>query len=387
MHGISMQKRLFSTYRYSVFMSYSHHDDKAWNGWISSFGRELKLALEPRLRGIRVPPIHLIGDNIQGVLDDGLRQDIDASFAMLLVVHDNYLESEWCLQELRHFRALSGEDRFRDRLYIVAMSEDAMQRLQERPTWREFFAQKEPVWMNFFEEDHSDRPIAIYPTSSRQKQVVVATEFWNRFVDLRESLAGKIKKEATSERRVETYPTATASDGRVGAAESNLVKVYIEANREQENVLESLGQQVAFSWEQVVALECVEPPLHLRPSGLPIGEIDQRPLLGDADGVVLLWGKKTPDSLAAQINQVEPKLSGPHFAPGLVAYIMENPNDHPYSNTINNWPVVRFAVRQDSGAIVLAADVPILAKFLRNVLKRKRDMVQPPPPRHMATGL
>jgi len=387
-HGFSMQRKPFSTYRYSVFMSYAHDDDGAWNSWISSFGRELDLALKPRLRGIRVPPIHFSSKNgpIHGQLNDALRSNIDASFAMLSVVHDNYVDSEWCLQELRHFRSLTGEEGFLDRLYIVAMSEDAMQRLKERQTWDELFPTTDQVWMPFFEEDHRDRPMAIYPTSGRQKQVVVATEFWNRFVELREDLAAKIRKEATSELRVPTYPIAAGNEPGPSTSESNLVKVYVEANQEQRKYWESLGQQVASSWEQVAALERVEPPLHLRPTGLPIDEIARRPMLDDADGVVLLWGKKTPDSLAAQISQVEPKLSGPRFAPGLVAYIMENPIDRPDSRTINNWPVVRFAVREDSSAIVLAEDAPVLAKFLRSVLNRKRAMFQPVLERRTGAG-
>jgi hypothetical protein len=120
-----------------------------------------------------------------------------------------------------------------------------------------------------------------------------------------------------------------------------------------------------FAWDQVVALEKPEPPLRLRPTGLPMTDILSRPRLDDADGVVLVWGWRTPDSLASQIAQVEPKLSGPHFAPGLIAYLMERPDDQPASDSINNWPVVRFATRSDGSVVVLADDQPRLARFLR----------------------
>jgi hypothetical protein len=369
-----MQRRLFSSYRYSAFMSYAHDDDGAWNSWISSFSVELDRTLVSRLRGIKVPRTHLSSKNgpIHGGLNDALRCNVEASFSMVLLVHDNYLDSEWCLQELKHFRDVFGDEGFRERLYIVAMSEDAINRLTDRDTWHELFPYDEQVWMPFFQEDHRDRPIAIYASNARQKQVVVANDFWDRFVDLREDLATKIRAYVSNDRPAPSYPTATAAAESAGAAEANLVRVYIEANPEQQKYWEPLGQQVAISWDQVVALERVEPPLYLRPTGLPMSELDQRPMLDDADGVVLLWGKKTPDSLAAQISQVEPKLSGPQFAPGLVAYLMENATDQPASTTINNWPVVRFATRSDGSATVVVDDAPILGKFLRSALAHKR---------------
>jgi hypothetical protein len=358
-------------------MSYAHDDDRAWNSWISSFGLELDLALVSRLRGIKVPRTHLSSKNgpIQGPLNDALRSNIEGSYAMVLLVHDNYLESEWCLQELKHFRTLSGDEGFRERLYIVAMSEYAINHLISMDSWKELFPSDSQVWMPFFQEEHPDRPIAIYATNARQKQVVVANDFWDRFVNLREDLAAKIKRDVAAERRVPTYPSAGLTPETRGAVpDDNLVRVYIEANEKQQKYWEPLGQQVVISWDQVVALEGVEPPLYLRPTGLPIEEIDRRPILSDADGVVLMWGKKTPDSLAAQISQVEPKLSGPLFAPGLLAYVMESPTDQPSSPTINNWPVVRFATRGDDSTTVLADDAPLLAKFLRSVLAHKRAL-------------
>jgi hypothetical protein len=151
-----------------------------------------------------------------------------------------------------------------------------------------------------------------------------------------------------------------------------LVRVYIEGNKEQEKYWESLGAQVVASWDKVVAPMQIEPQLYLRPTGLQMTEIDQRPVLDDADGVVLLWGKKTPDSLAAQINKVEPKLSGPHYAPGVVAYLMDGPFDTRSTESVGNWHVVRFAPTADGGIAVLAEDAAALTAFLISVLERKR---------------
>lgn len=376
-----MPTRPFSSFRYYAFMSYAHYDDKAWNSWVSCFTVELDRALVSRLRGIKVPRAHLSSKDgpIHGPLNEGLRSNVQDSFAMLVFVHDNYLDSDWCLQEMKYFRDLFGEQGFRERLYIIAMSEDAIHRLTARKAWQELFPLPHQVWMPFFQEDKSDRPIPIYATNMRGRDVVVANEFWDKFVELRERLATHIKENVETERHVPGYPKTVASSEPVGVppADQSLVRVYIEASVEQQKYWEPLGRQVANSWERIVADERMEPPLYLRPTGLPMGEIDERPFLDDANGVVLLWGKKTPDSLAAQISQVEPKLSGPQFAPGLIAYIMENSADRPSSTTINNWPVVRFAAAPDSSAVVDPDDALLLTRFLREVLahKRRADLV------------
>jgi hypothetical protein len=95
-------------------------------------------------------------------------------------------------------------------------------------------------------------------------------------------------------------------------------------------------------------------------------------MLDDADGVVLLWGKKTPDSLAAQIKKVEPKLSGPNYAPGVVAYLMDGPNDAPAASSVGNWAVLRFEAGAEGSMRVLQEDAPALEVFVNSVLVRKR---------------
>jgi len=365
----------FSSFSFSAFMSYAHDDDQAWNWWISSFDRELNLALVPRLRGMKVPRTHLSSENgpIHGPLTDGLRRNVEASFAMLIFVHDNYLESDWCLEELEHFRAYFGDQGLRDRLYIIAMSKDAMEELKKKPAWSRLWPSDEATFLRFYQDIDTHYPIAVYPYTARQKRAVVAQEFWEEFVRLRESLAKQMKASVAAERPAPSYPSAAMGDTRETSEDPLLVRVYIESNPEQRKYWEPLSQQVAAAWDQVVALESVEPPLYLRPTGLPMSDIAQRPMLSDANGVVLLWGKKTPESLAAQISQVEPKLSGPRFAPGLVAYLMDGPTDQPSSATINNWPVVRFITRPDGSATVLADDALDLVKFLRKVLRHKRS--------------
>ena len=371
-----MAERPFSSYRYSAFLSYAHADNDAWNGWISSFSAELNLALPARLRGIAVPRTHLSGNNgpIQGPLNEELYQNVEDSFAMILFVHENYVLSEWCLHELEYFKKLFGDDGFRERFFVIALSESWINTLTAGAHWKRLCPFADQVWMPFFERDNPDFPVEIYASNTRDKQVVVANGFWREFVKVREAIAKRIRACVDREQRAPAYPTvAGPAERRVARPEDELlVRVYIEGNKDQEKFWESLGAQVVASWDQVVAPMQIEPQLYLRPTGLQMTEIDQRPVLDDADGVVLLWGKKTPDSLAAQINKVEPKLSGPHYAPGVIAYLMEGPNDTRSAESVGNWHVVRFAVGPEGSVAVLPQDADALQRFLKNVLERKR---------------
>lgn len=370
---MQMNERPFDSYRYSAFISYATADDEAWNAWISCFTDELNLALGSRLH-FKVPAAHLSGDVplLSGRLSDKLRKNVDDAFAMFIFVHDNYLASDWCLKELEYFKAQLGDEGFRERLYLVAMSEGAIQALMARDAWKALCPFDDLTWLNFFQDDRPDRPIEIYASNARNKRVVVANAFWGLFVDVRDELAGKIKAVVERAPRTPSYPSVAVARNVALPDDEALVRVYIEGNTDQERYWESLGRQVETSWEQVIAALKVEPRLYLRPTGLPMNEIDQRPMLDDADGVVLVWGKKTPDSLAAQIRKVEPKLSGPNYAPGVIAYLSENAADMPGAMSVGNWPVVRFRLEGEGGAQVLAEDAAALEAFLSSVLARKR---------------
>jgi hypothetical protein len=369
-----MRDRPFASYRYSAFISYATDDDAAWNSFVSCFTDELNLALGSRLH-IKRPQAHLSGDNplVAGRLSETLRANVDDSFAMFLFVHDSYLASEWCLHELEYFKSLFGDEGFRERLYLIAMSETAMKSLMKLDHWKRLCPFDDLVWQEFFRDDNRDRPIDIYASNARNKRAVVAEAFWHRFVDVREHLADRMRREMEKEPRAPSYPSAVAAARAPTSAEDEqLVRVYIEGDPDQEKYWVSLGHEIEAGWEQVAADLKVEPRLLLRPTGLPMSEIDKRPMLDDADGVVLLWGKKTPDSLAAQIKKVEPKLSGPNYAPGLIAYLMDGSNDQPGASSVGNWNVVRFAPAAGGGARVLPDDAPVLVAFLSSVIERKR---------------
>lgn len=365
----SALERPFSECRYYAFFSYSVPDDEGWNQWVSCFKDELFYSLPSRLRGIKLPPIFMCGDNpvVSGVLNEHLEDNVRDSFSLFLFVHDNYLESKWCLKELEYFKKHFGEQGFRYRLYVIAMSEGTINTLTGRADWKEICPFEGQSWMPFFQVAKPNRPIPIYSgdnNSAEGKRRVVSNAFWESFVEIREELADKIRSAAAKSKQAAA--PAPSEDPKN-------VRVYIESNERQETYWEPLAKQVTLSWDQLVASEHVEPSLYVRPTGLPMNEINNRPYLDDADGVVLLWDKKTPDSLVAQITTVEGKLSGKTAAPGIIAYLMEPGGKAPEANRVLNWQVLRFEPDSQGGLHIADQDSTALVIFLTKVLERKRQ--------------
>ncbi|MCG2576307.1 hypothetical protein LZ012_04790 [Dechloromonas sp. XY25] len=362
-------ERPFSECRFYAFFSYSVPDDEGWNQWVSCFKDELFYSLPSRLRGIKLPPIHLCGDDplVSGVLNERLEDNVRDSFSLFLFVHDNYLDSKWCLKELEYFRKHFGEDGFRYRLYVIAMSKDAIDTLTSRDAWKTICPFEGQLWMPFYQLAKPNRPVPIYSgddNSAEGKRRVVSNAFWEAFVEIREGLADKIRQAATrSKQLVAPAPTE----------DSATVRIYIESNERQETYWESLGKQVTKSWDQLIASEHVEPSLYVRPTGLPMNEINSRPYLDDADGVVLLWDKKTSESLLAQITMVEGKLRGRTAAPCIIAYLMEPGGKPPEANRVSNWQVLKFEPDGQGGLHIADQDGTALVIFLTKVLERKRQ--------------
>ncbi len=178
---------------FTAFISYAHADDEAWFDWVTQFRTELERSLGALLRGIRLPRFHLSGENgpVAGVLSDELMKRVEASFAMIIVVHDNYAQSDWCLKELEYFKSLFGDAGFRQRLYIVAMSETAMLKVSSSAAWQNLLPTDEQVWIPFFEPTDHTRPLDIYLAPG-----LVAPAFRVPFERLRSDFAAKLRLSA-----------------------------------------------------------------------------------------------------------------------------------------------------------------------------------------------
>ncbi|MBC8056847.1 MAG: hypothetical protein H7Y61_09745, partial [Rhizobiales bacterium] len=293
-----------------------------------------------------------------------LRVRIAASFAMIVVVHDNYVDSDYCRQEVAHFKALFGDAGLRERLYVVAMSEGAILRLTATAAWQQLSPTAELVWMPFFQPEDVDMPMDVYSDRG-----IVASAFWKQFVKLREELVAKIKADAEQQHaRVAAPPAAAAAP----IDDREAVRIYIESNPGESLHWEAVGKQLVSAWDaRVVVGLSLAPPLYVRPTGLPIDRLDDFPL-DDADGVVLLWGQKTLDSLDAQILKVESRLPQLDAPPGIVLRPIPAQGEFEHAVSARNWPVVRFNRLPEQGLDVLAQDAVRFELFLKQVLARKK---------------
>ncbi len=543
---------------FTAFISYAHADDAAWFGWIRQFRDELERSLGAMLRGVRLPRMHLSGENgpVAGALSLELQERVAKAFAMIIVVHDNYAQSAWCLKELEYFKSLFGDDGFRQRLYIVAMSESAIAAVSGGKDWQRLMPGSDQVWLSFYEASDRTRPVDVYMAPG-----LVSPAFRAPFERLRADFADKLRQavaDDASPRSVATAPAvpalpgalrqaaagsaAAAADlpasaevvdvllpglqtavpatalppaaagqvsaglGRVllgfvpktseaalgpcrqallaagvqlqaitqdvvygsfsefdeaqhlvlpfddslpmmpivgpgghlqvlhdawlkqgrpanqvhwldlrsapppvaqwqgaaayvaslgqagcslqgllkqwlpaapaaGPVAARPVRIYIESNRHERTLWEPLGEQIRRRW-QVLCAEMAPgrvPPLNLRARGLPVEEIDRFPNLDDADGVVLLWGRKTSEALVAQINKVEGKLSiGLQVPPGIVAYLMP-PQAATEPVPAWGWQVLRFRAADEDHIDVVEEERDELTRFLRKVFKRRQQ--------------
>lgn len=183
---------------YSAFVSYANEDDDSWSGWVSDFKRQLAQVVPSRARVAGLPPM-FFGKHtpaVAGPLSTTLKAAVEASFAMIIVVHDGYASSQWCLKELEYFREVFGETGFRDRLYVVAMSKGAIEAIEKKDSWKRLCPNADQVWLPFFRSDNPNHPMPMRLDTDEGKSVP-STDFLQRFNLLASSLAQKITLSAS----------------------------------------------------------------------------------------------------------------------------------------------------------------------------------------------
>ncbi len=374
----------FKDCRHYAFISYSYDDDYLWNRWVTSFHRELQMSLGRILKANNALDLYRSEKNgaVSGDLATEIKQQIQLSYAMILFVHDDYVESGWCQLELDYFYELYGEEGMRKRLYIVAMSGVAMDKLIATPRWRALNANIELVWQPFFQEDKRDEPMEVYFATPDKADSVVATPFWRRFLAMRKSFAksiqddihanggvGKVMRNAGADRQASTPPAAVFPD--------RSIRIFIESNIHEVDHWEAIGEELGRWWGEITQGLDFRPPFYVRPSGLRIDLIEEYGPLDDADGVVLLWGaEKSTDELKAQISSVERLLPyGGKVPPVFVAYLAPPREfvDRPVPAVC--WKVLRFNCTDGGGIEVEEGDRKGLETFLQRVLSRKQNQL------------
>jgi hypothetical protein len=382
-------KTRYSDCTYSAFISYAHADDRSNFGWISHFRRELHSKLSGDLA--RTPggakPAHLSQENgpIKGALSDELRTRINQSFALIIIAGDNYAGSEWCVEELAHFKDQFGHDGLKERLYILVLRDDVMARVEANPEWQGL-ALPNTVWLRCYDE----RNKAVAPYMNRDVLTPEFQEIVSKITDdlvlgIRASFDDKVAP-AVKETELVCVPPASprqatdTTEARVAADASsagsagdarNSVRIYIESNPIEVNEWKPLGRRIAEVWKDVNSELQKNPPLPMRVRGLEVDGIDPRKQrLHDADGVVLLWGKKDSHALRESIDKMEYLLpEDDAIAPGIVA-CLRPPQTAGRSSEALGWSVVGFE-NHDSAMKEEPGEANKLRSFLKDILDKR----------------
>lgn len=127
--------------KYSLFISYAFDDNDNNNQWVRALKDAIgkcTIDLKKKL-GKNWHDIYFSEENGKtvGSLNDELKECVKNSFAMLLIVGNNYVSSTYCEKELKLFSEFFGDDGVKEhRLYIAVMTEEALFTAQENETWK-----------------------------------------------------------------------------------------------------------------------------------------------------------------------------------------------------------------------------------------------------------
>ena len=165
-------------------------------------------------------------------------------------------------------------------------------------------------------------------------------------------------------------PVAPAVDARDEPETRERIHIYIESNQNEVDLWDDLGERIKEKWDDLVRQTGATrvPPIRLHARGLPLQNIEEE-RLDDADGIVLLWGAKTEDSLRAQIKKVESKLPG-DAPPGIVAYLMPQREDPQRTIEAAYWKVLRFRDADTPRIDIVPPEADRLDRFLLKILQR-----------------
>lgn len=134
----------FAESAHSVFVSYCGGDTATYGNWPVDFAQQLRgliaAALAPhraKLNKPQLPDPHAfeLGGIAGGALSTELKARIAESFAMVVVVGEAYVASQWCLAELQYFHQCFGDTGIAKRFYIVVLDAKAMDALRAKPLW------------------------------------------------------------------------------------------------------------------------------------------------------------------------------------------------------------------------------------------------------------
>jgi hypothetical protein len=207
--------------RYSACISYASADDQATDGWIGSFSELFGKQLRNRLGrlGVRQPQdIFVSGQTgpVFGSLPNSALRAIEDSYAMVIVVFNAYVRSDWSLKEVDHFRNAFGADGMRDRLHVVALSKSAMEEMAARPEWTRLMP-PDQQWIPFYREDNVDVPVQ--QSTWLGHRHTSSLRFDRQLTTLLDAFESSIRQDLRQPRPPPTWPAAGAPIAEHVAAE------------------------------------------------------------------------------------------------------------------------------------------------------------------------
>jgi hypothetical protein len=230
---------------YSLFVSYAHDDDDGENGWVQALKDAIWRRLSLLDRDIPRHNLHLSGVNgpAAGRLGTELEENLRSSFGMLIVVGPKYVSSGWCEKELELFDKVFGQDGFRSRLFIAAMTDPAIQSATTKPNWLKLVP-ADQIYRGFFRQDLRHVPLV-----ARQADGHFSNTFWEQASALGDSLIEEIQKDwsATGEKAPSVSVSNPPLNGSPPAG-TNRLRVLVGATTgDLKRPLESLQDKLSES--------------------------------------------------------------------------------------------------------------------------------------------
>ncbi len=190
---------------YSLFISYAHADNKSNNQWVTCLRNAIWNRMSKLNRTLGGSPtiIHMSEENgpSAGHLSVELKKRVEKSFAMLLVVGEDYVNSDWCEKELQLFAETFGAEGFASRLYVVVMTQDDLHKAEKGHVWRQHLA-PDQLWMRLFDEKAPNKPI---------KPGATEAGFDNEFLEPVEKIADHLIESIKNSWRQSLPSSATAN--------------------------------------------------------------------------------------------------------------------------------------------------------------------------------
>lgn len=159
------------------------------------------------------------------------------------------------------------------------------------------------------------------------------------------------------------------------AGDAAAVRILIESNPEERDEWKGLAPRIENVWGKLVASLQTKPPLQVSFGELRIDGSADPAEIAAADAVLLLWGKKPPESVTAAVTTQGKRVT--RFdgrSLGLVARLLPPFVDDPAAHSIGGWSVISFARNaspQGSEFVEVPEDSDSLEGFLNRVLRRR----------------